>query len=552
MGVSRGELARSIMMRDYAKVERLVDVKIQEIGWTKTSKHLARLRNCKTVPGNSLFPIRKGTFRDSIIRVLGLESISGIDTDLLTGFRDINASSIAELRREILESSLANLRNQIERRNTFFLDTEAMATSPYAVLVADLLESRSAEISELASKPNLWEVFSTYYGFVVITTGSVENGFAGASKDAIEGIENLSQQFGDQVKIPARLIKQSKNAFSNCSDYTKKLLWGLLRVAASGYDRRSAAVRELGNIGDERALLLLHSRLASNRGWVMPSLIEAVGKIGDLSSLKLLRKLLESRQTIKNTIVALGGIRDPSILIYIKRAMESGRHLETPGIKALGETRHPDAIPILLKILRSKRGRKRVHAMYSLLNIGKEGIRILERNKDIISKAIRSSGAPGRAVEIAQALPHFVWGNAEVEAIAKVITKRSHMKGLAEVLREIPEVLSHGKVVDAIIRVYEDAYSQDTTYGRQSYSYYSYRTRWKSRRALRKVRGLEQARVLDALAQSILSAEGAIQSARKIANCKHLMKNSTLHDAVMQVLGKLKPRILTAFEGWFR
>ncbi|MFW9803881.1 MAG: HEAT repeat domain-containing protein [Candidatus Thorarchaeota archaeon] len=552
MGVSRGELALSIMMRDYVRVERLVDMKTQEIGWTKTAKHLARLRNCETVPGNSLFPIRKGTFRDSMIRVLGLESISGIDTDLLIGFREINASNLNELRREIMELSLDILRNQIRQRNTFFLDTDAMSTSPYAILVADLLESRCAEISDLASKPSLWEVFSTYYGFVVITAGSVENGFAGASKEAIEGIENLSQQFGDQVKIPARLIKQSKAAFSNCSHYTKKLLWSLLRVAASGYDKRSTAVRELGNLGDERALTLLHSRLESNSGWVMPPLIEAVGKIGDPSSLELLRKLLDGRYTKKNAILALGGIRHPSVLSHIKSAMDSERHLETPGIMALGESRHPDAVPILLKILRTKRGRKRVHAMYSLLNIGKEGIEVLKTNRNFISGAIRSSGVPGRAIEIAQALPNFQWGTAEIEAIAKVITKRTHMKGLAEVLRELPEVLSDVRIVGAIIRVYRDAYSQETTRSSQSYSYYSYRSRRKSMRALRKVRELERARVIDAIAQSILLAEGSIQSARMIASCEHLMKYSTLRDAVMQVLNKGKPCILTAFESWFR
>ncbi|MFX1262322.1 MAG: HEAT repeat domain-containing protein [Promethearchaeota archaeon] len=552
MGVSRGELARSIMMRDYGKVESLVDAKIQEIGWTKTAKHLVRLRNYKTVPGNSLFPMRSGTFRDAMVRLLGLESISGIDTDLIGGFCDISASNLAELRRKILGPSHDILRNQIERRNTFFLDTDIMATSPYAVLVADLLESRSAEISDLASKPNLWEVFSTYYGFVVITTGSVGNGFAGASKEAIEGVECLSQQFGDQVKIPARLIKKSKDAFSNCSDYTRKLLWGLLRVAASGYDRRSTAVRELGNIGDERALPLLHSRLESNRGWVMPSLIEAVGKIGDPISLEFVKKLLDGRYTRKHAIIALGGIRDPSILSHIKSAMDSGRDLENPGIKALGESRHIDAVPILLKILRNKRGRKRVHAMYSLLSIGKEGVEALKTNKDLISGAIGSSGIPVRAIEIAQALPNFQWGNAEIEAIAKVITKRSHMKDLAEVLRELPEVLSDIRVVDAIIRIYRDAYSQETTRSHQSHYYYSYRARWTATRALRKVRELERARVIDALAQSILVAEGSIQSARKIASCKHLMTNSTLSNAVMQVLTKGKPRILTTFESLFR
>ncbi|MFW9887773.1 MAG: hypothetical protein ACFFER_06300 [Candidatus Thorarchaeota archaeon] len=241
MGVSSGELARSIMMRDYGKVESLVDAKIRKTSWTKTAKHLVRLRNYENVPGNSLFPMRKGTFRDAIIRVLGLESFSGIDTDLLSGFRDVSASNLAELRGEILEPSLDVLRNQIERRNTFFLDTDIMATSPYPVLVADLLGSRSAEISDLASKPNLWEVFSTYYGFVVITTGSVGNGFAGASKEAIECIESLSQQFGEQVKILAKLIKQSKDAFSNCSNYTKKLLWEFsewrLQVMISGQQR---------------------------------------------------------------------------------------------------------------------------------------------------------------------------------------------------------------------------------------------------------------------------------------------------------------------------
>ncbi|MFW9887772.1 MAG: HEAT repeat domain-containing protein [Candidatus Thorarchaeota archaeon] len=223
-------------------------------------------------------------------------------------------------------------------------------------------------------------------------------------------------------------------------------------MAASGYDKRSTAVRELGNIGDERALPILHSRLESDHGWVMPSLIEAVGKIGDARSLELLKKLLDGRHTREHTIVALGGIRHPAILSHIKSAMDSERYLEIPGIKALGESRHPDAVPILLKILRNKRGRKRVHAMYSLLCIGREGIEALKTNRDIISGVIRSSCIPGRAIEIAQALPNFQWGNAEIEAIAKVITKRSHMKDLAEVLRELPEVLSDIRVVDAIIR----------------------------------------------------------------------------------------------------
>ena len=550
MGVTRGELARHIMLRNDPMVGQQVNAKIREMGWAKTAKLLSSLRESGNVPGNPYFPVRKGTFRDSMIRLLGLECVSGLDCDLLDVFREVDVYDLMELRREILDLSLDRLRNQIKRRNTFFLDSQNMATTPYAVLVADLLEARSAEISELPSKPSLREVFSTYYGFVVITTGSIEKGFAGASKEAINGIENLSCQFGDQVTIPAKIIKRSDSAFSNCTEYTKKLLWGLLRVAASGYDKRSNAVRELGELGDERALPVLHSGLESNRGWVMPSLIDAIGKIGDPSSLELLQRLLNGRDTRKNAIVALGGIRHESALSCIKRVMDSDRAAETPGIKALGETRQPEAIPILTKILKSRRGGKRVHAMNSLLMIGKEGICVLMRNREIISKAIRSSGAPGKAIEIAQALPDFNWENSEIEAIAKVITKHSHMKGLAEALREIPEVLSDIRVIDAIIEVYKDAYSQDATQIRGSY--YSYRARWKARRALRKIQGFEQARVLDTIAQSILSTERSTRAARRIAESRYLMQYSNLRQVVAKVLKIPDPRIQTPYETWYR
>jgi len=372
----------SIELRNYDKLEVLAREVISDMGWDGFLRilSLSQIRGM-TIPEWNI-PSRKGPLRDALVRLLGLELLIGLDCDFISSFNQIKSDNLTDVRNEAFPIVIDLLRDQVECRNTFFLDTDAFSTTPYAVFVKDIISARTAEIEELPSKPSLREVYATYYGFTILTSGRTSSYRAGATEKGIKCIEDLATQFGKQTKLKARIFQPSRKAFVNCTNETKELLWNILRMFNGGWDTRSNAVKKLGGIGDSRATDSIISNLQNTTNdYFKPALLKALGAIGDPKGFESVLSCLNNSRLHRTAILSLGGIRHPNALerlIQIKNSNNRGDMVSI--ITALGTTRSKRALEILSSFLNSRNGRIVQKSVEALCSIGKEGLDELQRD----------------------------------------------------------------------------------------------------------------------------------------------------------------------------
>lgn len=322
-------LGALLELRDYQRLDKRVGFLVQSRGWS----HIVwALRTCREseaiVPGWDTH-LREGILREGMIELLGLHDFVGLDVDFLEEFADLEADSLSILRKQSRVQAIELLREQVRKNNTFHLDVEPMKLDDLVVLVPHILEARIKEVQDLGRSPDLYEVYSTYYGFQFLTTG-VNIKSAGVPVDIREDLLDILGDLGGIEVLQAKQVKFSSLAFRNCSPHLTVLLWNMLRLANGGMKAKSKALEVLGELGDSRAIDLIHSYVEWYKSGARRSkeyrLVEecllCLGRIGNPHSFEIIRNIPTE---IGN--MALGGIRHPIVRqVFVNKTERSLGH----------------------------------------------------------------------------------------------------------------------------------------------------------------------------------------------------------------------------------
>lgn len=240
--------------REYPKLTAHLDVLVKDHGWrevvtlfkkvpiwTEPERHIwAGARNPS---GVGVIPVRRGKFRDGLLRVLGLEAVSGIDVDLLQTFGAFRTVDPQTLRERAMSKASRILKRQIERGTTFFLDTEKMAGTPLEALIPDILEQREKELLSLGDRSTPSKISGTYYGL----SDYIET----LTKHELKIVKGLPNT---PIRVRRRRPSYRRTIFKNCSEDLADLLLNLLRAALAVPQALERAAVALGVRGDLRAI----------------------------------------------------------------------------------------------------------------------------------------------------------------------------------------------------------------------------------------------------------------------------------------------------------
>lgn len=323
-------------LRDYPRLAKRVDFLISSRGWSHIVWALRKCRDSDAiVPGWDLH-LREGILREGMIELLGLNEFIGLDIDFLEEFANLEADTLKELQTVARPRAIDLLREQVKRGNTFFLDVEAMKNEDLVVIVPDILEARIREVRELGRSPDLYEVYSTYYGFQILTTG-VNSQQAGVRDELRENLLNVLGEVGEVDTLHAKQLKFSSLAFRNCSHHLTVLLWNMLRFAKGGKKAKVKALEALGELGDSRAIELIHTYIdahgSARQGTIERGILRVcllcLGRIGNPRSFEYVRR------GGSDSIVALSGIRHPEVRQTLEELTHRYRHGMIYGLSGL-------------------------------------------------------------------------------------------------------------------------------------------------------------------------------------------------------------------------
>ena len=267
-----------IDLRMYKELESYAESILKQSGWKELATQIRKVRTS----GHELDParpekVRKGKVRDALVHLIDLYPVSGIDGDLLSIFKAVEADSLSALRSSAIPYAVESIRDQIDgKNNTFFLDVEAMATSVFAILVDDVVQSRRREIRNLPSEIAVPDLLSTYYGFNTLLSllphKSSNNLYYWDLSEiplASENIEKMLKSLGAKksVNLESSRIPYT-TVFAKCSKHTAFLLAYLAKMRlAQTEDARNKAVKAIGDLGDSRADAFLISALEHSQQW---------------------------------------------------------------------------------------------------------------------------------------------------------------------------------------------------------------------------------------------------------------------------------------------
>jgi len=346
-------------MRDYLGFERVVDNFLKKSSWNDLMDKLQEVQNVQG--GNRTTQISPGKVRDGIIQLLKMQDMRGLDIDMFEAFRHIEGSNLEEIRRGVREHCISLLREQIRAGNTFFIDADAMKETELTVLIPGILEARTKEIETLESKPPLSDVYSTYYGFSILTSGGLVTEMGGVPTDTRVLLDQVMRQLGNVENITARQLKFSYLSFRNCSDNLKTILWNLLKMCIGGLKSQKAGIEVLGNLGDSRALDLMNSKLENvAERKVKEILLESIGRIGSPQSYDVVVSQVGEGRNM-DAVKALGLIRDTRVRDVLKEF--SNKYYwrdQKEYFEALGNTRDPEWLPYLRQQTTNRRRRRPV------------------------------------------------------------------------------------------------------------------------------------------------------------------------------------------------
>jgi hypothetical protein len=338
------ELGSIMELRDYTKLEGRIRDLLHTDSWPHILEELGRASQEREIVRGWGIPLRPGILRDSIVALLGIQDMPGLDVDFLKSFKELDERHIEDLRLAARHLAINLMRSQIAAGSTFFMDTELMKENDQAVLVPGVIESRTNEIEALEPNPPLSDVYSTYYGFTVLTSGGLVRDRGGITENTHEKLMTILGDIGNVKEIPSKQLKFSYLSFRTCSSHMKVLLWNLLRTCVGGDKGQRAGLEVLGELGDSRACELLHLRLdeAKSDG-VKRHLVAALGRIGHPSSLPRLRSLMSSRSYYysklqQDSTIAVGGIRSPEVRNLLSSNSGYGRRSDVALVKAKGNT----------------------------------------------------------------------------------------------------------------------------------------------------------------------------------------------------------------------
>jgi hypothetical protein len=383
-----------VSKRNYIELEKQAE---EYLGFDDWKGFLHQIRRA----GNT------GKSRDALVSLLELRAVGGTDSDVFVEFEALEGDSLEQIRLEAIERALDILKDQIENRHTYFLDVEAMAETPYAILVKDVIDSRKRELAQLEVKPSRIDVLGTYYGFMILmidgskhyeasNTGMQGYGYRynyrqrrswldeSITETAVNAMKQLTGDYAEPVEMDKtyRTIGNSSIFKRRCQKTTAAILADAARLALYKVPgNRGAAARALGRTEDERALEFLHHRLAveQNRS-VRTSIVSALGRIGHVSSIDSLMRFIQQptrRHSSKEAIAsvsALGNIDSPQISNTLLRLMKEGKNeIRACAIQVLAQQDIPGLVDSISPYLKHA-SRPVVRAsVTALIGLGHEG-----------------------------------------------------------------------------------------------------------------------------------------------------------------------------------
>ena len=288
------QIQKGVVNRDYRTINDTLDRCLYDASWQEIMEHLREESDYDSM-------LTRGVIRDAIIEILDLRLLQGLDGDLTRMLEGLKGENLVELREEALPLAVSYMEKQIRQGNTFFLDPTAMSEhGELARLVPKILEVREKQILRLEPNPPLSDVYSTYYGFNILTQGSLKSDTAGATLEATQGFNDLAVQFGRELEVKNIQLKYTKTAFGRLSEELRSLLWNILCVCVAGKNNRIRAIKELGELRNSRALDILHARLFSTEHEpTKRAILEALKKISHPSSWHVLEKQASDNKTTK-------------------------------------------------------------------------------------------------------------------------------------------------------------------------------------------------------------------------------------------------------------
>ena len=367
-------LGQYLEMRNYPAFENTIEKALKEHSWEELLGMLREVQDAKRLAIGWNIPLAPGKMREGMIHILRIQDMIYLDIDFLDAFKHLQGSNLEEIRKGVREYCISLLREQIRRGNTFFIDAEVLKETALTVLVPGILEARIEEIENLETNPPLSDVYSTYYGFSILTSGGLSADLGGIPPATKAQLTEAMQQVGNVENISAKQLKFSYLSFGNCSDNLKTLLWNLLKMCIGGIKSQKAGIDILGNLGDTRALDLMHLRLENvNDGRVKETLFDSISRIGSVESYELILAQIDSGSNV-NAVKALGSIRDARVRDVLKKYRDRYyREAQQYFLEALGNTRDTYWIPYLNhQVYRNSRSK-------SVANIAIQKIKAVEK-----------------------------------------------------------------------------------------------------------------------------------------------------------------------------
>jgi hypothetical protein len=370
-------LGHYLEMRNYPAFEKTVENFLKRDSWEELLVTLREVRAAEVLAPGWEYPLGPGKMRDGMIELLRLREMQGLDFDFLHVLTDIDGNNLDEIRKAARKHCISLLRDQIRGGNTFFIDAEAMKETDLTILIPGIIEARIKEVEALTSKPPLSEVYSTYYGFSILTSGGLSADWGGIPPETKSQLNEVMQDLGNVENISAKQLKFSYLSFSNCSDYLKTLLWNLLKMCIGGIKSQRAGIEFLGGLGDSRALHLMHQKLENVQDRkIKEALFHNIGSIGSSESFDTIYGKTDGGANL-DAVKALGLIRDSRIMNVLRQYMGRFRYIGRPEyLVAFGNTRDDSWLSFLYQ-QRGRRARLRNASIDAIRKI--EGVRRYQR-----------------------------------------------------------------------------------------------------------------------------------------------------------------------------
>jgi hypothetical protein len=459
MSIADNRLASIIERREYTHLAEEINQHLKSGSWHSFIDAIERISRMPEAVVGWGIPLRKGIIRDALYEVLDLSPMIGLDGNFLNLFKSLDGRSLNTLRTEAQHAAFNYLSEQVRNGNTFFLDTSAMEASDLVVLVPDVVEARREQVLNLERNVHLADVCSTYYGFMLLTYGSLANDIGGMPEAAIGSFEDLASQLGRELRVGNESLHHSTTAFGHVSEYTRELLWSLLDLCIANHNGQVRAADALGQLGDSRAIGLLHLRLESSTDRrVRLAIITALGRIGHPESFSVLHGIMHRQdqrheqlhyrwsQDQRAAATAMGGIRHPEA----ERVLQDNMNNPSYPVEAFGLSRNGGYIDVILARVRNSRSRHRsevISQLGALKSLGPEGVEIVET---LYQRHLSERGNISGIIRLMSSISGFRWADNEIGTIAARLDGESGTEDILRAVTEDRQLLSDPRIRQSI------------------------------------------------------------------------------------------------------